>query len=413
MDRNGNTWSTLQGASPSEGKDAGSSGTRDDCHLADALRSLDLPLFVLDCDGTVEALNHQALALVGQPSEELLGRPFLGLIADGRLDGPGDCSELSLRASDGRTVPVLARVSHRPQRNGTPAGMTVAAIDIAERKRREMILTQAHKLESVGQLAAGIAHEINTPVQFVSDSTLFLQSGWEDLSKLLAEHQRLFAALRSSGRMSSAEADDLAASENAADLEYLTAEIPKALERALVGLERVSTIVRALKEFAHPGDKERSLVDINKALSITLTVARHEYKYHAEVETDFADLPLVLCNGSDLCQVFLNLIVNAAHALADRWVGQDQKGQLRIRTTAEDGSVVIAIQDNGGGIPESVRHRIFEPFFTTKPVGKGTGQGLAIARAVVEQHQGRLSFESIPGEGTTFSIRLPIGDEEG
>ena len=178
------------------------------------------------------------------------------------------------------------------------------------------------------------------------------------------------------------------------------------------GVDRVATIVRAMKEFAHPESKEMASADLNKALQSTITVARNEWKYVAEVDTDFADLPLVACNVGDLNQVFLNLLVNAAHAIAD--VRKDgPKGRIVIRTEREQDRVHISIADNGSGIPESIRSRIYDPFFTTKEVGRGTGQGLAIARSVVvDRHKGSLTFDSEVGKGTTFHIRLPISPED-
>jgi len=202
--------------------------------------------------------------------------------------------------------------------------------------------------------------------------------------------------------------------EEASDCAYLLDEIPKALTQTLEGVTQVATIVRAMKDFAHPERKERVAADINKALLSTLTVARNELKYVADVETDFGELPLVVCNLSDLNQVFLNLLVNAAHAIGDVVKQSGKKGKIRVRTLAEGKTVLVAISDTGCGIPEGVRSRIFDPFFTTKEVGRGTGQGLAIARSVVvDRHKGSLTFESVVGEGTTFCVRLPVqsGDD--
>jgi signal transduction histidine kinase len=266
----------------------------------------------------------------------------------------------------------------------------------------EMELRQAQKLESVGRLASGIAHEINTPMQFVGDNVRFLQDSFQEIQGLL---EGLRAFCRRSGPAFAAELERL---EQQLDTGYLFGEIPQALAQTQEGVERVVTIVRAMKEFAHPENRDHVRADLNKALLNTLTVARNELKYVADVETDFSDLPMVVCSVSDLNQVFLNLFVNASHAIADV-VGQSgQKGKIRIHTETQGGQVLITIADNGSGIPESIRERIFDPFFTTKEVGRGTGQGLAIARAVIERHCGSLTFESEVGRGTTFFIRLPI-----
>jgi signal transduction histidine kinase len=197
----------------------------------------------------------------------------------------------------------------------------------------------------------------------------------------------------------------------AADLDFLLAETPNSLAQTLEGVDRVATIVRAMKEFAHVDRKEKSATDINKALQCTLTVARNELKYVAKVETDFGDLPLVVCNAGDMNQLFLNLLVNAAHAIGDVVKGTDHLGLIRIQTSLEADTVLISISDTGAGIPEDIREKIYDPFFTTKEVGRGTGQGLAIARSiVVDKHGGNITFTSELGKGTTFYVRLPLGN---
>jgi signal transduction histidine kinase len=200
--------------------------------------------------------------------------------------------------------------------------------------------------------------------------------------------------------------------EEIADLEYLRERVPAAFDRADEGIGRVGAIVSAMREFAHPPTSDKAPVQLNEALHNTLVVATSEYKYVADVETDFADLPAVVCNGGDINQVFLNLIVNAAHAIEER--AAEERGKIAITTRAEGDSVIVSIADTGCGIPEDVAARIFDPFFTTKEVGRGTGQGLAIARTlVVDRHGGTLTFHTEPGAGTTFHVRLPIGHDAG
>ena len=194
-----------------------------------------------------------------------------------------------------------------------------------------------------------------------------------------------------------------------ADLQFLMDNTPSARDRCFDGLSRVTSIVRAMKEFAHPDEREMVAADINRAIESTLTIARHEYKYVADVETSLGDIPLVPCHIGDLNQVVLNLVVNAAHAVGDVVGTRGAKGTISVRTWRDGGHVCISIADTGSGIPEAIAHRVFDPFFTTKPVGQGSGQGLAIARAiVVERHHGDLRFDSTPGQGTTFYIRLPV-----
>jgi signal transduction histidine kinase len=197
--------------------------------------------------------------------------------------------------------------------------------------------------------------------------------------------------------------------EEDADLPYLRNSIPKAFERCVDGLERIATIVRSMKEFAHPSQREMAPVDLNRAVQNTVTIARNEYKYVAQLETDFGEIPPVTCHIHDINQVVLNLIVNAAHAIGDVVKDSGNKGTIAVRTAHEGDYAVISVRDTGTGIAEAVAHRIFEPFFTTKEVGKGTGQGLALAWAAIrDKHGGDLTFETKVGEGTTFFIRLPI-----
>jgi signal transduction histidine kinase len=277
-----------------------------------------------------------------------------------------------------------------------------------ERERMEAELRLAQKLESVGQLASGIAHEINSPMQYIGDGIHFLQRAFHDLLSAFAASQACVSALAASGtheELVSATRDV----NKALDIQYLQEQIPRAFERTLEGVDRVSSIVQAMRDFAHPDVKEKNPADLNRALESTLAVCRNEYKYVADVEVEWSDLPEVECHLGEINQVFLNLIVNAAHAIGDAVGDTGRKGTISIRTRSEGEVVVVSVEDNGTGIPENIRDRIFDPFFTTKPVGKGTGQGLAIARAiVVEKHGGKLTFESRVGHGTRFDVELPI-----
>ena len=280
--------------------------------------------------------------------------------------------------------------------------------DITERRLLRDQLLQAQKLESVGQLAAGIAHEINTPTQYIGDNVRFLKDAFQDLKKLMAEYEGLLAAAQ--GHTLSGETlQEVAAAVEHADTAYLLEEIPKAIEQTLEGVTRVSGLVSAMKEFSHPGTKEKTPLDLNHAIESTVTVARNEWKYVADLETEFdQSLPLISCQPGEFNQVILNLIVNAAHAIADVVGEGSGKGKIKVQTRNCEKWAEIRIQDTGSGIPEKVRARVFDPFFTTKEIGKGTGQGLAIAHSVVvEKHNGSIHFETEEGKGTTFIIRLP------
>ena len=281
---------------------------------------------------------------------------------------------------------------------------------VAELKERERMVIELHlaqKLESVGRLAAGIAHEINTPIQYIGDCIHFLRSGFADTDQMLKGWQHSLDALPAGPESSRLRADALELSKKH-ELDFLRVEIPKAFERMSEGVARVANIVRAMKEFAHPDSSEQCAADINRAIQSTLIVATHVYKFIAHVHVDFAELPDVVCNVGELNQVFLNLIVNAAHAIED--AGRNiETGVIKIRTELSDDCVVIRISDNGCGIPPENLAKLYEPFFTTKEVGRGTGQGLAIARSiVVGKHGGELSVSSTVGSGSEFTLRLPI-----
>jgi PAS domain S-box-containing protein len=281
--------------------------------------------------------------------------------------------------------------------------------DITERKLLQAQLLQAQKLESVGQLAAGIAHEINTPIQYIGDNVRFLKDAFQDLKTLLADRDRRLAAAEDPATPCEA-VPEIEKTVQSVDANYLLEEIPKAFEQTLEGVERVAKLVSAMKEFSHPGTKEKIPLDLNHAIESTITVARNEWKYVADLESDYdPSLPLIPCLPGEFNQVILNLIVNAAHAIADV-VGKpgSGKGKIHVQTRNCGQWSEIRIQDTGTGIPEEVRARIFDPFFTTKETGKGTGQGLAIARSVVvDKHKGSIHFETEEGKGTTFIIRMP------
>ena len=284
------------------------------------------------------------------------------------------------------------------------------ASDTTDRKQLEIQLFQARKLESVGQLSAGIAHEINTPTQYVGDNTRFVKDSFEAVLKILDSHAALLSAVKNNAVTPEliAQADEILA---ASDLDYLRGQIPQALQETLEGVERVSKIVRAMKDFSHPGGKEKAQADLNKAIESTVTVARNEWKYVAELKLDLdPNLPFVACFLGEFNQAILNLIVNAAHAIQDVVKkSPGTKGLITVQTRREGDHVEVRVTDTGTGIPEAVRPKIFEPFFTTKDVGKGTGQGLAMVYGnIVNRLGGTVRFETEVGRGTTFIISLPL-----
>ncbi len=316
-------------------------------------------------------------------------------------------TEFRIHSGGGKFASVRSIVGARPAPGDTSVVLRGITFDVTAQRRLERALQQAQKLESVGRLAAGVAHEINSPVQFVGDCLRFLNASLDDLLPLIARYR---AALDVPTLDALADArDELAAAGRAADLDYLLEQVPQALTLSIDGLERVATIVRSMKEFAHPDAKEMAAVDLNHSLRNTLIVARNEYRYVADVVVGLAPLPAVTCHGGEVNRAVVNIVVNAAHAIAERVRGTEARGRIGVRTWQDGRHVVIAIDDTGGGIPEAIRPNVFEPFFTTKPDGKGRGQGLAIARAIiVDGHGGDITFDVKSGAGTTFYLRLPI-----
>ena len=281
-------------------------------------------------------------------------------------------------------------------------------LDITEVRRLGRELASAQKLESVGRLAAGVAHEINTPVQFVADNISFLRAATSDIATVVEAYRELRRVAQSGGDVAdpAARAEE---AEKAADLDYVLENVPLAIASSTEGLSRIATIVQSMREFAHPDQSEMTLADLNRAIQSTLTIAHNEYKYVAELKMELGELPQVMCYLGEMNQVVLNLVINATHAIADVVRDTAVKGTITVRTRLLGEEVEISIGDTGTGIPEAVRDKIFDPFFTTKEVGKGTGQGLALAHSVVViKHRGTLRFETECGKGTTFFIRFPI-----
>jgi len=390
---------------------------------------------VLDANAKITFVNPEAEHLLGWCREELLGElltekivcesaegtlrildhPFLKTLADGQRRKVD--SEYLIRRN-GKKIP-LACTTAPIFSNSSIVSVVINFDDITERKQAEderskleRQLNQVHKMEAVGQLAGGVAHEINTPIQYLGDNLKFLSEAFINYRSVLTAAKGLLSMTEKDDDLKEAIAT-LATEMEEKDIAYLEKEIPEALQQSIEGAKQVADIVSAMKEFAHPSSKEVAQEDINAIITNALAVSHNEWKYVAETEVMLdSKLPRVNCLRGEISQVVLNIIINAAHAIEEKSHGE--KGLITVSTAEDAGWVEIRVQDTGNGIPEKVRGNIFNPFFTTKPVGKGTGQGLAISQdIVVGKHGGELFFDTEAGVGTTFVIRLPVNQDAG
>ena len=401
--------------------------SEDQKKIEQLISSLPAILIGLSKENEIVFWNDQAERIFDKPAAAVMGLPLIQCgvdcdwdkisagISKSRLkDRPIRVDEVAFRKSDGEERYLGITINPLNENDDSILGLTIIGSDITDRKKMEAQLNQSHKMEAIGQLAAGIAHEINTPTQFVGDNTRFLQDAFDDLIKIVKLYQALIDATKSNSLT-----DELIqnAEEHIEEIEldYLEEEIPVAIQHTLKGVHRIAKIVQAMKIFSHPGQSEKEPTDINGEIEKTITITRNEWKYVAELITDLdPSLSLIPCFRAEFNQVILNLIVNAAHAIAEaNGNNGTQKGTIRISTRQENDWAKICISDTGNGIPEEIRHKIFDLFFTTKEPGKGTGQGLAISHSViVDKHDGTISLETKEGKGTTFTIGLPLEAEE-
>ncbi|OAN46675.1 hypothetical protein A6A04_06110 [Paramagnetospirillum marisnigri] len=399
----------------------------------------------LDRDGTVTFANRMAAAMLERDPDTMIGQAFTALVEASEADRRA----IGCAISDGVAERMDDALFHRADQPPMPVEYLVASLiegeqvvgavlvfrDITIRRQYQRALADQHaelerlvaertealkeaqrealhasRLASVGQLAAGIAHEINTPIQYVGDNLHFIQNVAAEVIPLVGEARKLAAELEQ-GRAGPEAGRDFLARIDPANLDFLLDETPLAVTQSLEGVAQVARIVLSMKEFSHPGTSQKSAVDINRALDSTLVVSRNSWKHSASVETRFDPaLPLVNCHPGEMNQVFLNLIVNAAHAIEAS--DKPLPGTIVVETAARGDVVEISIADSGTGIADDIKDRIFDPFFTTKEVGKGTGQGLAICYdVVVTKHGGEIVVGGKPGEGAVFTIRLPVGGQ--
>jgi len=381
-------------------------------------------IYSVDSSGTITYVNAGAERLLGHQRCDLIGHHHHDVLGHAASNGSrydlencpiclsvttnrrGQSPISRLCHADGTMLPIIYEVA--PWVTATNSkGSAITFRDATEQQNLLLQLLRAQKLESIGQLAAGIAHELNTPIQYVGDNCRFMDRGFKQLTDLLdAAH-----VIVENESPTTAMLDELRRAAQLAEWSFFRQEIPSALSQSLDGINRVASIVKAMKEFSH-SSPNKVAVDLSHVIQNTVTIARNEWKYVANVVTKFdPSLPNVYCLSGEISQVILNLLVNAAHAIDSARTDPQTKGTITIATAKVDGYAEIRISDTGTGIPPDVRKKVFEPFFTTKPVGKGTGQGLALAyRIIVERHKGTIDFETEVGRGTTFIIRLSLDD---
>jgi PAS domain S-box-containing protein len=398
--------------------------------LSDVTNSMSEGFVVLDSHGNVKFSNPESEWLLGWDSEEIEGRNFVDIVCGEEKHESANhvksAIDMTLRDSliragfddvfrhkEGREVDVAYSVSPL-EGEGNDTGVVVTFSDISQRKRAdeerrnlERQLNQTHKMEAVGQLAGGIAHEINTPIQYIGENLKFILESYQDTASLLKGYSQLMQKAAELPELQQDVANVKAIIEEI-DLAYLEEETTNAIEQSISGTGQVANIVQAMKEFAHPGTKQMALADMNRIVTNAVAVCKNEWKYVADTELKLGDnLPQVKCLGGEISQVVLNLVINAAQAIQAAELGR--KGLITVTTTHNQGFVEVSITDTGTGIPKDAQDSVFNPFFTTKDVGRGTGQGLAIAQdIVVVKHQGKLFFETEEGVGTRFVMRLPL-----
>ncbi len=404
--------------------------------LSITLMSIDDGVIVTDTEGIVILFNRAAELITGFVLSEAINKPVtdvLRLNISSTLDKISDpaiylveMEKAQKKYAAYRSPVLITKTGERLLLSGSITSLKAATLEeetvgfvivfqnATEKQKVEEQTMLSQKMAAIGQLAAGVAHEINTPIQYVGDNLKFLEGAYSNYTEMLNAFQRVTHE-NVDKILSRADVERLAGLARDKNIGYFDKEIPKAIQESLDGAERVRKIVLAIREFSHPSEKEKKFYDINHGIETTAVISRSEWKYCAELETDLeGDLPLVYCQIDEINQVVLNMIVNGAQAIQEKQpAGSDQKGIIKVCTRLRDNRVFITIRDSGIGIPRDIRPRIFDPFFTTKGVGKGTGQGLSMAHnIIVNNHHGIIGVDSIPGQGTTFTIELPVNFSE-
>ena len=402
--------------------------------LNTTLLSINEGVIATDESGLITFINHMAEEITGFEFTEALEQPVGTILKilnpHSEQAIPDVISKLfgdnknkiesinyktpTIQAKSGDKKLIEANIATINSKNNKPLGYVIVFQDVTEKQKIETQSALSQKMESIGQLASGIAHEINTPIQYVGDNLRYLNRSFIKIIEGIQVYQAC-TAKHVNKVLTTADLDSVESQIDARKVQRYIEDIPNAINESLEGVERVRKIVLAMREFTHPSQKEKHFADINHGIETTITISRNEWKYVADLETDLeSDLPLVNCQIDEINQVILNMVVNSAQAIQDKILPDaNQKGKIWVKTRKHDQWVQIIISDTGSGIPESIKKRVFDPFFTTKGVGKGTGQGLYLAHnIIVNKHGGHISLESETGQGTTFIIELPISGEE-
>ncbi|MBN2420044.1 MAG: response regulator [Deltaproteobacteria bacterium] len=383
-------------------------------------------LFRIDKNCILSFVNNSLCKMLGYIKSELIGKNVqmlhekedikdLEKRLDKRRQGISESYEMNYLHKDGHMIPTI--VSAKPIFDtcnlfeGIVAVITdISAIKKAEQERKaiEAQLRQSDKMASIGQLAAGVAHEINNPTGFVSSNLNTLSVYIKDYNALITRYRNLINKMEQDRQIIkyTEQIQDIRALEGKMDIEFLIDDVASLIEESCEGTERIKKIVQDLKDFAHPGEDKPQYSNINKCIESTLNIVWNELKYKVQIKKDYGTLPEILCFSQQLNQVFANIFVNAAQAIND-------EGEISIKTCLSGQEIEVIISDTGTGIPEENLSKIFDPFFTTKEVGKGTGLGLNVAYNIIKKHNGEISVKSTEGQGTMFRILLPVNNTEG
>lgn len=396
----------------------------DECRepLKGMLENITGAIYITDPEGNLELISRGGLEITGYEPEELIGQPITTLFESGKFqelctggnkvqitDSALFRHEAEIIRKDGGNVSLWLSMFALAKGEDIKAWLVVAE-DAEKYSKQEAQIRRSQRLESLGQLMAGVAHELNSPMQYVGDNVQFLQKAFHDLSELIALEKNLLQKDQAENLFSdlTAKIEDTMAK---IDLEFLLQEIPSAIRQTLEGIGHVSEIMKAMKAFVHPGWEEKVPANVCEIIDDVLAMTRNEWKYVADIQKEYnLYLPLISCIPGDLRQAVLNIIMNAVHAIADVvGDGPKIKGKITIGVGLVNNWVEIRISDTGTGIPAEIRPRIFEPFFTTKKIGRGTGQGLPIVHSIItDKHGGTIHYETEMGKGTTFILRLPV-----